>query len=541
MLASGFLLGLGLASIFWMPALAEWHLIHWIPLHNHIAPLSLPEILSAPRPHDPALFNPPLVQSVGLATWGLWLVGSIWVLIAAQRQQTRANALAVLPFMLASLGLLGLATWPDSAWLDQQAKFPGLSRHDLLALAVAPAAVVGGQAGAALEQGARHGRARLIGISLLAILLCGSSYPSLVPPPFSVQESADVREEHLQAELRGVMMGSFPDGQLLPRQIRRLPAPSPSLLDSLRRGQPDKLERVSRLPRSELAVISHGPTHDTFRIVLDGPQQTVLPVLTLNFAGWHAQLNSERMPIQSSTPSGLIEITVPPNSQGDLQLRLRETPVRRLSTLVTLVCGVVLGIAVLIPRRRNPLAVALPTLRASSLALLYCSLLILGFIAGRQFPASAAVAGSIQPVPLVFEGGVDLLGYRLDRDALQAGERVPLHLFWQAARPNLPDYATEVRLVEQQSGNVVERVLHRYPGGWATSSWRLQRYVQDTFWLRLPRTAAPGTYVLEVRVYRCQNPLPALTCEGATPLNVFEQRGALVGQRALLPPRFNRG
>jgi hypothetical protein len=63
------------------------------------------------------------------------------------------------------------------------------------------------------------------------------------------------------------------------------------------------------------------------------------------------------------------------------------------------------------------------------------------------------------------------------------------------------------------------------------STWRLNRYVEDVYYMRLP----PGVYQIQVELLRCGSNLQVYVCDQPQPLNAFNPRGEKQGVRVTLP------
>ncbi|HLA42206.1 MAG TPA: hypothetical protein VJZ27_02155, partial [Aggregatilineales bacterium] len=176
--------------------------------------------------------------------------------------------------------------------------------------------------------------------------------------------------------------------------------------------------------------------------------------------------------------------------------------------------------------------------QALKLNLIVGVLAIFIILAGRAINMEHSNLTRIQRFPIVFEGGIDLLGYDLPENEVENGDILSLTLFWEAARPNLPDYQIDVGLVNSDSGQVVAVQRHRAPGDRATSYWQEGHYVEDIYYLRLPDDLSAGDYHLAVQVLRCRSAYRFGECEEPQPLQAFDPRGTPAGERVNLPERL---
>lgn len=521
----GIAAGIGTAAIYWLPALLERHEVHWIPFETTARPLRLSEVLGLLPTQDFLVFNPDSPAGLGLAAWGLFLLGSIICLGELTRRTTRKQALAVVPFMVAAPVLIWIATEYQSTWLDSTSKFPALSRSDLLVPAAACCALVAAQCARIVDPLQRP--LKLPALFLLTSAIVGSSFYVMKPPVFVPYRLEDGRVAHLEAELRGAFSGAFHNGQLLPEGLDTLPAPSDYLLDSYERGTVEKLSRNSLLVRSELAFFSHTPTQDRVRLTSyeEGSQ---VEFLTLNFPGWQAEFRNEPVPVES--PNGFIQVILPAG-RGVLHVFLGSTLARTLGTIITAFSLLIIPLALVAFRKQSVSSVqeSRPTIQLTlSLGLLA----VIGIGVAREYMPTRSRLETMTPLPLVFEGGVDLLGF--DSETLQPGQISKLTFYWERARPNLPDYRFDVWLIDPATQRIIWQETHRAPGGWPTSYWQENRYVQDTYWIVVPEEIPEGEYKITVQV-TCESRSTLLTCAETIPLQVFDARGRPLGDSAVLP------
>lgn len=523
--------GILLSAIYWLPALLEREAVDWQPFEEIHRPLRLTEVLGLLPLQDFLVFNPDYGGGIGLAAWTLFLLGGLICLAELSYPVARKIVFPLVPFMVIAPVLLWIATQTESAWLDSVTKFPALSRQELLVPMVACGALVGAQGARAIDTYLLHPVIKIPLLLLLVWGIIGASLHVIQPPPFVPYRVENATEAHLEAELRGSFSGSFRTGQLLPVDTDVLPAPSFYLLDSYKRGQVEKLDRSSQLVRSDIAIFSHGPTHDRLRLTIFEPN-TTLEFLTLNFAGWRAEFRNEPVALTSAPRTGLIQVTLP-EGRAVLDLTLSFTPPRSVGTLLSVLTLFVLP-AVMFLWRKPLLMGVLETRQAMLITIFLCLISVAGITFARDvMPIESRLTG-IKSYPLVFEGGVDLLGYHTETSFLQPNRVYPLTFYWEVSRPNLPDYRISVQLAEKNTGEILWSETHRAPGGWPTSYWIVNRYVQDTYWMQIPENVASGSYQVTLQILNCESTL-IYTCETTLPLQAFEARGNPLGDKVMLP------
>jgi hypothetical protein len=496
----GVVLGIGLAAVYWLPALVEWQAVHWVAFDKQLHPLTLGEALQLPSYPSEKLFNPFPPDQLGIATWGFALLGMAVIGYQFWRGQ---KSLVILPFLGSGTILFAMAIWLSSEWLDSTATFPRLSRTDLLIPVTACCTIVAAQ----VVHRAKGYRFSWVAGVVAAI---GLSYTTFNPPQFVPYPAGDAISSYMESELRGSLSGSFRDGHLLPLDSPTLPPPSFPLLASYSLGQVSKVEAASRLSGSNLHTLSHGNQHDTLRV--NNPlSETTIEVLTLNFPGWKASFEDQPIPITSTSTEGFIQITLP-RGRGDLHITLKSTPSQTIGVLVSVAS---LAAVISLVWRWRFSQTPLPQQPSSRLTFGIQVMLALAILGLQHFrPPAASIPETHLTTPVVFEDEVILLGY----DWNASDSWVDLTLYWQATHPNLLDYETQVRFIHQATGELLLVQHHRAPGGWLTSYWIPEKMVQDPYRLRIPADAPSGEYNIEVLVLRCDSSDNPYTCREPQPL-----------------------
>ncbi len=103
------------------------------------------------------------------------------------------------------------------------------------------------------------------------------------------------------------------------------------------------------------------------------------------------------------------------------------------------------------------------------------------------------------PIEADLGGLVALLGYDLPAEQVQAGESLPLTLYWQALRPLDTSYTAFVHLLDGQSR--IWGQQDRIPAGRPTTSWLEGEIVVDEYKLAVGAEAPAGQYTIEVGLY----------------------------------------
>lgn len=106
--------------------------------------------------------------------------------------------------------------------------------------------------------------------------------------------------------------------------------------------------------------------------------------------------------------------------------------------------------------------------------------------------------------PLAFEGGLGLDAITLPTDTtFSAGGTLPLNLLWRTSQPLNEDYQISVQLIAQADGRLVAQHDSAPQSGLTrTSLWEVGQPYPDPHSLALPADLTPGSYQIDVIVYR---------------------------------------
>ncbi len=122
-------------------------------------------------------------------------------------------------------------------------------------------------------------------------------------------------------------------------------------------------------------------------------------------------------------------------------------------------------------------------------------------------PESAISADEMEPVNLVYDDTLRLLGYRVERSSVQPGEWLPVTLYWQVLRPTSKNYSTFAHLLGRDQA--VAGQVNTYPdgGNWPTSLLEPGQVLRDTYHVPVsPEAAAPAVIRLAVGIFEFEDP-----------------------------------
>jgi hypothetical protein len=103
----------------------------------------------------------------------------------------------------------------------------------------------------------------------------------------------------------------------------------------------------------------------------------------------------------------------------------------------------------------------------------------------------------------------------------QVDQPLEVTLFWQLADELGEDYSTSVVIVSESS-DIVGQSDKQHPGVIPTSQWPIGKYAEDMHQISLTPGIPPGSYMIEVNVYRYNEP--------ENRLSILDVNGAPIGQ-----------
>jgi hypothetical protein len=506
-------LGLGLATFFWLPALAERDLVQIEQLYgpanffygnNFLSPTDL---VALPQPADPAQVNPSLAFGLGIPQLLFALVA--WrpradpPLTAGQRRHRLALTVAI--------ALLLAMTLPASRFIWDRlpllyfVQFPWrfLGPVSLL-LAVLAGAGASRLPGSPVVQ---------LGASLLPLAVAG--LPWLFPGGYQA-ELALAPDAVIRFEAETGWLGTTSAAEYLPVQVETLPAPE-TLLPLYEAAAPDylipRLDSGSIPASAELLDARYGLTDANVSLAAAAPFQ--VRFLWYYFPGWQLQLNGEPHPVAATGPHGLLAAEIPAG-EHTLALSFDDTPIRRWSGYVSVASLLALLIAARLQRGGGPAARRVPPapgVRATGTTLVLGLLLFsvkIGVLDHYPNPFARAafdgqtVRGVQVPLQVSFGDELALLGYDLDEQPVPPDGVVDVTLYWRAQTPLATDYSIAVHLVDELGRRYGQQDSY-HPAGYPTSRWLPGEYARDVHRLPLLYGTPPGTYRLLVSVYEASS------------------------------------
>ncbi len=569
---SAVLLALGLAAFFWLPAFFERRFIWFEKITTghfdfRLNFLSLGQIFAPPAVLDAAALNPYLPLGLGLAQAVLSALALIALVRPGARHSQGARPLAqVLFFALVLAGGLFMML-PVSTVLWENAPLLALTEFPwrLLGLTALSSAFLAGASVRLWADLGGNGGKLLASILSLAFVLV-TSFVYLYPRQPFVDMRGSTLADITAYELRTQTICTTGAGEFLPVGVKEHPSTSPMAQDYLAGRPVVKLNNEpGRLPSFVQAEhLNYTAVADEYRFT--SPQPFTARINTLYFPGWRAYLDDQPVPIEVSSPLGLIEVAVPAGEHR-LSLRFEDTPIRTGANILSIFALLILlDLWVKLRGGKRPDTPGWSWPQALWLAVALLLLLVVkeAFVDPhtswfRKRSPPDGVLGVEHPARVELAAGVRFLGYDLDEDVVRQGQALHLRLYWKATEPLEVDYRSFAHL--DTPPHYTTRALsdHLNPGGIPISRWPPDLYTRDEHLIEIPADAPPVEYTIRVGLYDGQTgqrlavsggddtiPLQTVHVLLSEPLNPQrlphrEERFILGGRIELLGYELNQG
>ena len=512
------LLGLGLATFFWLPALAERTQVHsdrllvppiFVYWNNFI---DLRELLAAPRAIHPDLLNPSPPRALGLIPVLLCLPA----LAGLRRFHDRPRRVQIVFFAAALVAYAWLTTassqfvW-DSVPILEYIQFPWrLLGPAALCLAMLVAA--------AAELPPADWRGSLVAAAAIALLVGGALF-WLDPRHCPGMETPTVANI-TQFERDTHTIGTTAKGEYLPRAVAVVPEEmATAALDPSSLPPGTIVAQQGVLPiGAELTITASQP----FTAVYNG----------FDYPGWRVTVDGTAVPITPDVPHGRITFPVP-EGHHNVSIRFGETALRRAADCVSLAClALTIGLLLwplgpgtrlsgknLVPTTTPPCSLHPSWVWAG------WGLALLGAVALLQRVDTPLRQPGLQDGTLTnldvatnvpFEGGLTLLGFNQEQTAIPSGDRFRLDLFWTAREPPPDRYQRAIALLGPDGlrwspkGTLPPRNFREPP---TTLAWPVGTYVQDSHYVETDPGTPPGTYDLSLTLFERETLVPMRVLE----------------------------
>jgi 4-amino-4-deoxy-L-arabinose transferase-like glycosyltransferase len=144
-------------------------------------------------------------------------------------------------------------------------------------------------------------------------------------------------------------------------------------------------------------------------------------------------------------------------------------------------------------------------------------------VVDRQF----AVPDVQYPLRADLDGQVELLGYDLGSETVQAGDDLRVRLYWRASSEMAESYTVFTHLLDVGGQVWGQKDNPPLEGSYPTTLWVAGEVVSDEYVIPVRDDAPSGEYMIEVGMYRL---------ETGERLPVLDGQGQAVGNRVLLGP-----
>lgn len=512
--------GISLAAFYWLPALAEYQLVRWLPatIQPETPRLTLAALFQPPQQLDPAALLPNTPLSLGTTTWLYALVGGVVLMRVKNSQGFQAG------FLIAGsiLMLIGLVAMPEAIWL-----------MGIITLCLA----IGGSSSLHLRRwlSVTNGRILLAALLMSAILFAIPVW--MGQNRYDDFGSVDPTEQ-VKYEQQGFGVATLPPGAPVPSTLTDSITANRTLINGYLTGNINRFNEDPRL-QNQASVLQEGTHSHRFKLQLT--QGVVITMLNAFFPGWQAYLDNTPVATTSQSETGLITVNLQRASDEELLLILETTPERTAGWFVSGVTLIMLCFTT-IRRLRRYRHEKMPLLHLLTPAESHLLFIVIGGIAGgallvnlMSFPFSLRAEGyyglrGSLPLRNRTTVGLEAYFYQLDKTNYTPGEPLDFTIYWQASQFLPENYQTQISLRAVSGSDVYVLGIARYPGNYPPRRWSRNRYVTDTYHYVLPQDLPAGRYTLSVEVYRCD-----LTCLPENRLAFYANNGALIGPVLSLP------
>jgi 6-pyruvoyl-tetrahydropterin synthase related domain len=460
---------LALSSFYWLPVLFQ---TRWVQLSatssttsyiRHLAPLA--KFLQVLPVYD-------YVNRAGMPDQPLGLVGFLLLLaavatgLAGVRNRKPGAAPLFLFTVLSLLSLymtvdISLPLWQAASGILAYLQFPWRFMT-LAALGISMASVFVFK---------RHSKLAILFIPLL--IVTSTVGILVVPAPTTASDPASM----WLFESRSAHIGSTWDDEYIPWWITLDPR-------QLLRAALPSIDTFSAPAQANIRLLNSSYTSKRFIVSSENPW--VLRMHQFYFPQWRVTLDGKPLATYPSTNLGLLSADVPPTANGIVDVEFASTGAEQLGIALSIFSAVVL---LLLARSRRLVAAALLALLAS-----------VGWV--TIYSQSAPPVRSVQATVGDF---AELVAVQSVTGPYRAGDPFQITVTWLALRDTAENLNSFVHLTNAQTGRLLVQSDGIPVGGFSpTSQWHAGEVVEDPRRLTIPAGTPPGTYAIEIGMYRLQ-------------------------------------
>jgi hypothetical protein len=304
----GIVAGVMVSAFFWLPAFVERSTVEWQIIPSTIAePLQWKELFS------PIWFT----QNFDAIPLTIGVVMPLFAIIAfVVCLRTKRLTIQTVSLVSGILSLSLVILFPSETWL--------------LLLVVLSFAISGSAILDITEKySVERQRIFFLGISGLILLSNVPHARISVPSNRSFTVNIDAQFDY---EIREQTVATLPIGGKLPSSVEYEFLPPFLFIRDVRQGNADRVASNRFPTQAQVEQISSDDFQHIFRV--QTTEQASFVLYLAYFDGWEARLNGQRLRV---TPNefGLVEISVPQNANGIIELKLGSTPTRTLSWVMS--------------------------------------------------------------------------------------------------------------------------------------------------------------------------------------------------------------
>ena len=519
------LVGIGMASVYWLPAWLEQDLVRWQspvfePLPHHI---SIPGLLRPLHMIDlNAQVNHPQF-TLGLMGVGFGIAG----IYAVYRLRLKQQGI----FLLVGILTLIACIITQQSWLMGAAVF---------CLSVGSSAVLN------LRDLLPVSRRRLM-LPLLLMIILVLSFPAWLSPRWAADFGGTDAAAQINYESQGLGVASLPPSVDLPLTLVDPITPNLTLITGYQSGEVIRIPPTRLTGERQANLLFSRSQSDRYQVSTRGA--TSFDVLRAYAPGWKATLDERPVSLDPDPATGLMRVTIPDASQNRaLEIYYGQTEAQEWAWMLTVGSLVLIGIFAGIRLLRDESRVFYDNVRLllvedARLLGVICAgfgVILLLFVAPSApytfYPRSGSGLDGFVELRARTDVGVEVLAYQIDSGThYSVGDNVDVSLAWRTSRRLLENYAVQVYLVNAESPESSPRwriTPPQHPGGYATRRWVTGQYVLDPHAISTA-TIPPGEYQVAVIMTFC-NPV----CPPESLVNFFDSGGQLIGQQLILPTRL---
>jgi len=508
-------LGLLLAAFYWLPVLADIHMV-WAGRPSHVERAELlqslvpwTDLLSPFWIHQYIPFQGVKAASPMPRVDSLIWVLAVMMFLGSIRYRTREERLAFSFFLgtaLVAIFMFTISSRPIWATVPllHYLQFPW-RLHTVIGMSAAITVALGVRTAPwNVRPWAVWGIGGIVLIAMAIAALGGIRYDIAKNP----KNWQPLKEEDVNLELliqydllRGMYMRTWkatwlfeymPVWSAESRYDFFVPPDTPPL------SRPSKVIHVTPLRQA--------PLDRTFRVQAD--EKWTFSLHQFYFPAWRAYVDGHPVPTYPRGHLGLLSFDVPPG-EHTLRVRYEHTTAQRWAEVTSLI-GALIWLIWAIKRRSR---------------LLWVPVFVGIYFIVATMPAWRFHQDAIRPQPQSVQLGdeIRLVGSFVPRKQIRAGERVWFVLYWLAQAPPQDRYKVIVHLADEQGNTVANGDTE--PGFYftPTTRWEQGEIMEDWYYVDVPPDLPPGTYLILTGMYHMD-----------TVQNLPMQGGTQIGGRILV-------